>query len=306
VETQKFHTHLKRTDMKMKKLIFGMLFLAGMAVIGACQKDDEEATMSEQIAEDDAALDDVANIIDAQVDATVGSDDEYSGSAAPALKAAQVATDPVISVTFPTEGQLWPRYITIDYGTENLTVNVGTQLNPVNVLIRGKIKIHKSNPYFTTNSTRAVAFEGFYVNDNEIAGTVNYVNNGKNSDEDWVFGYNSTLKLTTPDGFWVSRTVTLVRKVDTGVLPLNIWDDVITMNGDAVGANSKGWAYSHTITDVVRQRAFRFPVSGTVEVVNNLTTFTLDYGNGTPDNIATITDSNENVYTIILGRKWQK
>jgi hypothetical protein len=86
--------------------------------------------------------------------------------------------------------------------------------------------------------------------------------------------------------------------------PRYIWDDEIEVTGWATGSSSKGWVYTHTITKpVVLARICRFPLSGTIYVENMNSEFTLDYGTGECDNIATITDAEGNVKQIVLGRK---
>ncbi len=51
------------------------------------------------------------------------------------------------------------------------------------------------------------------------------------------------------------------------------------------------------------KRVCRFPVKGTVSIVNTNRSFTLDYGDGECNAIATVTDSDGNTKEITLGKR---
>jgi hypothetical protein len=71
---------------------------------------------------------------------------------------------------------------------------------------------------------------------------------------------------------------------------LYIWDDAYTFEGSATGTNLKGVEYSKTVTKAIKiYTTYRFPVSGQFTLTFGKKSFTLDYGDGTMDNKATIT-----------------
>lgn len=289
--------------MKTTGFLLSALLCTGLLTMNGCKKDEESTSQSEQIAEEETAMDELSSMIDAQIDELAGNDQE--ASSAPSLKSA-ATTYPAVTVTFPNETR-WPRIITIDYGPENVTLTVGNGANAREVDFRGKIVIEKTGPHFASGSIWDVSFESFYINDNAIEGSLYYKNNGKNDRNNWVFTWTTGLRLTTTDGEWIVREVTKTREMTAGSLtPANIWDDEFTINGTAVGSNSKGWSYTHALANVVVKRLCRFPVSGTITINNTLTTFELDYGDGTCDSSATITDTSGNVTTISLGKRWNK
>ncbi len=296
--------------MKTVKILVGSMMVAGLLFNTSCKKDEPQTTLSEQIAEEDAAMDDQINTIDEQVDFISSS---YDGVIASTTTLKSATTDDVVvyptyTVTFP-EGNRWPVVVTVDYGTSNIDVVIQSGGKPVTVAMRGKIIIEKTAPHFNPESVRTVMFDGFFVNDNAIEGTQAYTNLGYNSKQNLEFSWVGDIKLTTPDGFWVNRIVNKVREMSKGIDTKSIWDDEFSVTGSVTGSNSKGWAYSHTIQSenpLIRKRVCRFPVSGKIDVVNPLISFTLDYGTGECDAFATVTDKDGVITEIILGRRWQK
>ena len=295
--------------MKTRSLILGAMLITGLFMFNACQKDDNETsqTVSEQIAEEDDGVDEVLNVVDVQVDAISSLDAEESFPQATSLKSAsEEVTYPIITAEFPVQGERWPVIITIDYGTENHLIyyRVGPR-DSMSISMRGKIIIEKTGPHFATGASKTINFDEYYINDNHIEGNLAYLNGGMSIDNNPLFSWTVDLTLTTPDDFWIKRSVNKTREMVEGYdTPLYIWDDAFLVNGNASGENSKGWSYVHSINNLLRKRACRFPVSGTIDVVNTQATFTLDYGNGSCDAKATITDSEGNIYEIDLGRKW--
>jgi len=296
--------------MKTVKILVGSMMVAGLLFNTSCKKDEPQTTLSEQIAEEDAAMDDQINTIDEQVDFISSS---YDGVIASTTTLKSATTDDVVvyptyTVTFP-EGGRWPVVVTVDYGTSNIDVVIQSGGKPVTVAMRGKIIIEKTGSHFNPESVRTVTFDGFFVNENAIEGSQTYTNLGYNSKQNLEFSWVVDLTLTTPDAFWAKRMVNKVREMTKGIDTKSIWDDEFSVTGTVTGSNSKGWAYSHTIQSenpIIRKRVCRFPVYGKIDVVNPLTTFTLDYGTGECDAYATVTDKDGVITEIILGRRWQK
>lgn len=276
-----------------------MAALTASSLLLSCQN-DETVSQSEQITEDEALLDEMSTFTDIIVETNIGSDQESEQ----ALKASAI-TYPVVEVTFPSYPLLWPRQVSVDFGTENIDYVVGNPnaANPLTVKVRGKLLIEQSGPLFATGTERTVEYNGFYINNYKLEGETQFVNNGLNDGSNYEFSWIASLKATATSGRWVSRSVSKVREMVSGAgTPLNVWDDAFLVNGTAVGLNSSGWAYNHLLNDVLVKRICRFPVSGTVEVENSLASFVIDYGNGECDNVASIIKSDGSTVTVRLDR----
>ncbi|MFT3740545.1 MAG: hypothetical protein QM786_17490 [Breznakibacter sp.] len=287
--------------MKLKNIFWAGLVLA-TTVFASCQSDDS-VSESEQISENEALLNELSNVTDIIVELSIGTDQETVASA-PALKSSP-ATLPLVEVTFPDFPALWPREVTIDFGTANVDCVVGNpdDDHPFSVKARGKVTVVQTGPLYVTDTERSVSYDGFYVNDYHVEGETQFVNNGLNANGNYEFNWTATLKVTGTNGHWVSRGVSKVREMVSGAsTPLYVWDDAFLVNGTAVGTSSLGWSYDHTLTDVLIKRTCRFPVSGTVEVNNSEASFVIDYGNGECDNEATLTNSDGNMVVIKLDK----
>jgi hypothetical protein len=114
-------------------------------------------------------------------------------------------------------------------------------------------------------------------------------------------------KVTFTDNTFITREADHTRTMNAGFdTPLDITDDVYTIEGNASGVNRKGKNYTRTIINpLVIEPTCRWIVSGTVEIVSDTKTATLDYGDNitlTCDDMATLT-VNGKTYDIKLRTK---
>ncbi len=280
-----------------------------LMVMNSCEKKEEGAKVSEQIAEEDAALEDLLTVVEEQVDAYTYVDYDGNAKSSELKASSNTVTYPLVTISSPNPQSFWPKVMTIDYGPENIEVVIQPGIVPVKVLMKGKVIFTQTGLLFESHSTRNVAFNGYHINNNKIEGSKIFTNMGYSNAENPLFGWVVNIKLTTPDGFWVTREAEKLSEMTAGSTTLrNIWDDEFKISGSVNGENSKGWEYSHTVVEnkpIYRKRVCRFPVAGAIEIDNSLKKFTLDYGNGECDNLATLTDQEGKVVNIFLGRKWQ-
>lgn len=200
------------------------------------------------------------------------------------LKSGTLVADscPVITVDNLTP-EVWPKTITIDYGTECLGFNGSTR--------SGKIIISVTDRRNVLNSTRTVTFDNYFFNGIKIEGTKEFKNLGPNNNQNIVISVKLTGgKLTLPDGKTIERAFEHQREWIAGWATKNIWDDECLVTGVAAGKNIDGIAYTNTITTALRwQRVCKFIVSGVVKIEREgFGPVELDYGDGTCDAIATL------------------
>lgn len=134
---------------------------------------------------------------------------------------------------------------------------------------------------------KIVTMQNFTIDGNKIEGKSVTTKTGEHQYTEVLTGG----KITLTDGTTYTREFTHTRTWTAGFdTPLNIWDDIFTIEGNASGVNRKGYSYTHTITNpLVIENACRWIVEGTITLTTNGKTATLDYGMGDCDNIATIT-----------------
>ncbi|MFO7827230.1 MAG: hypothetical protein R6V23_01305 [Bacteroidales bacterium] len=287
----------------MKKAIYLTAALTAVTLF-SCEDDLTNKTdlteQEEAVIMDDAASDNVIEASDYEVDFYTSSEEtinefndekksiwwhsgRYVNGEGPA-----VTVDPI--------GTAYPKTITIDYGDGVELVYGG--------IISGKILIEISAHPLTNGSTRDITYENFYVDSIHIEGGATRTFTGTDSTER-IFTSESNLILTFPDGTILNRTASKTRTLVEGFeTPFVYSDDIILIDGVVNYETSNGTTFSKTtITPLTKTGACRFIIEGTVSFTLNGEEFAvLDYGDGTCDDIATITKDGE-TRQITIGRR---
>jgi len=257
--------------------------ITALAVISifSCKKDTSTSGVVDQtslnLADDDAVTDvvfeDVYNTAD---NASIILDQVSKSLDATAFT---VVSDscPIITITRPTAA-MWPKTVTVDYGTSCTGINGNVR--------SGKIIIDITAPRLEVGSKRTVTFADYFFNGIKVEGTKVLDNMGYNNNQNLVISVKLTDgKLTLPDGRIIERTTDHQREWIGGLLTKNIWDDECLITGTASGKNVEGVAYTNTITTALHwTRACRFIVSGVVNIQREgKDAIQLDYGTGDCD-----------------------
>jgi hypothetical protein len=196
-------------------------------------------------------------------------------------------TCPTITITKPT-ANLWPRIVTVDYGTGCTGLN--------NNIRKGKIVIEVTGPRIQTGSKRTVTFVNYFFNDIKVEGTKVFENKGLNSNQNMVFSAKLTGgKLTLPNGKFIERSFIQEREWIAGLNSKNIWDDECLVTGTVTGKNVNGVSYTNTITTALHwKRVCQFIVSGVVKIESTgALAIEINYGDGECDAKATVTRGGE-------------
>lgn len=180
---------------------------------------------------------------------------------------------------------------TIDFGVVGCTGNDDR-------LRQGKIIISKIGNYWEGESTTTYAFEDYFVNGNQLTGTksvTGYINDDGNRQMDIVD--NGTVILAEGAGT-ITRTSQRTREVIEGSDTRNKHDDIIKVTGSCTGINRYGETFSSEIVSALirnnTEGCSRFYIQGIVNIVKgDGTEITIDYGDGTCDNLAEITTNGE-------------
>ncbi len=194
---------------------------------------------------------------------------------------ANTKTGPI--VTHNPAGNVFPKTITIDYGT------VGIEGKRGNIL-KGKIIVVVSNRMNVSGSSRTYSYENFSVNDNVVKGVKTVTYNGDTTgNRSWTVVVNDT--VIRVDGKTVISNATRIRtRLSDNGTPNLYYDDKYSIEGSATGVNANGKAYSMSITKpLIIDGVWPVYVEGTMTVTNDKRTVITDYGDGTRDMKATVT-----------------
>lgn len=270
----------------MKTKVFMMIMAVAIFSLSSCTKDPVTIeSLSTDLVDDDAvtevAYEDVFNTVD---NATIILEN-LLGLGKGDLESTVVIADscPTVTITNPATG-IWPKTITIDYGTGCAGFYGTTR--------KGKIVIVVSDRRYVLNSTRTVTLDNYYFNNIKIEGTKELKNLGLNNSQNMEFSVKLTGgKLTLPDGKTIERSFEHKREWIAGWgTPKNIWDDECLITGTATGKTIGGIAYTNTILTALHwKRVCEFLVSGSIKFERSgVEAVVLDYGTGECDAIATL------------------
>lgn len=272
----------------MRTKIFLMITAMAVLSFSSCK---EDPTLNDQtsinLADDDAVADavyeDVFNTAD---NAAIILDEMVKSGDA---KSETIVSDscPSVTVTRPSAA-MWPRTVTIDYGSGCSGFNDNTR--------SGKIIIEVTGPRFTVGSKRTVTFVNYFFNNIKVEGTKVLETKEYNSNQKLIVLVKlSGGKLTLPDGKTIERTMDHQREWTAGLLTKNIWDDECLVTGTATGRNIEGVAYTNTIVSALNwKRACRFIVAGIVKIEREgKQPVELNYGDGDCDAKAVVTRGGE-------------
>jgi hypothetical protein len=187
-----------------------------------------------------------------------------------------------------------PHKITIDFGATNCLCNDGKYR-------RGIIIASYTGRYRDAGTQISVSFNGFYVNDNHVQGTKTITNNGTNAlgNINFDIAVNGQIDKAN-NGGTITWTSNRNREWIAGSSTLSIWDDIYLITGEADGS-SNGTNFEILIINPLRKEigCVNF-VSGTFTLdIPQKALRTIDYGNGSCDQTATVTILNQ-TYTITL------
>jgi len=286
----------------MKTKIFLMITALVLLTFTSCKKDMSLLEQSSiDLADDDAVseavFEDVFTNID---DATIALDDAMkNGDSKSTLLVIEDAC-PSVTVEHPATG-IWPKVITIDYGTGCTGFYNNTR--------SGKIIINVTGPRREEGSKRTVTFDNYYFNDIKVEGTKLFENLGPNDGGNIVISVSLTGgKLILPDGKTLEREAGHRREWVAGFMTPNKWDDECLVTGSASGKNADGISYLRTITSALQwKRVCAFIVSGVVTIERESEEpFELDYGTGECDNKAIVSRGGESKEILLRHRhrKW--
>jgi hypothetical protein len=197
----------------------------------------------------------------------------------------------IVTVTgnFPTKN------IKIDFGTGCTNANGVTRKGIVNILLTDSLR--------NFGSMATMTFDNYYVNNYKKEGTITWTNitiqgSGQPSwNRKVVDG-----KITAPNGnFWLHTANITLTMISGASTPLNLTDDVFTINGNRTATNPAGRTRtSTTLTPLQKKTACTNVDKGILQVQGPNHIAVIDFGDGTCDNLATISIDGRPARVIIL------
>lgn len=264
----------------MKRFSMFCVISLMLATFNSCQKEDapaaiDEVNLSLQETQSEEMMNDVDMLVDEAIDSNTGN-----------LKSAIVSNYaylndcPVITISKDAS----PEVLTIDFGT-SCTGEDGKVRS-------GKI-IVTSGSFNTFPSIRTKTFDNFYVDGKKIEGEVIKTISKDQENNIRTAEINEDITITFPDNEGsASRVANITRQYDRGARVVRLDNQVVSW-GTVEFTRISGVKITKTIAQenpLVFRNACHHMVSGVVSVAtSNNQNWTIDYGNGTCDNLAILT-----------------
>lgn len=269
--------------MKSNLLKFAFAAFALSTVLVSCRKDKQQETVLEalQTMEDASAADTHAQEADEETanqykDGPTGS----NSSGGP-------------TVTWASARNTFPNQCTIDFGT-GVTGRNGRVRS-------GQIIMNCSDAWNVPGATRTLTFVNHSVDSIGITGNVTVTNTTIDANGCRSFHRVANITLNFADGTLRSWTTDRTRTQIDGCATTDLSDDVWSVTGTASGTNRRGLAFTTTTsTPLIKANSCRWFRSGVLTHSVDGRTRTLDFGNGTCDNFASVTLDNGTVRNIRL------
>lgn len=279
--------------MKPKTLLFSIFSLILLFSFSSCKKTSENSTaeieatfdLSGKQAISENLTDDANNIL-TETTATAGLD----GSKVPVT-----TPENNICATVTISPGSFPKTITLDFGPTGCT-------NPnSNITRRGIIHIFLSDSFRIPGSTAVMTFENYYVNGYKKEGTITWTNTSTTGTRSWSRQVVNG-KITAPDGtYWLHSGIKNITQLEGLSTPLNLMDDAFSITGTGTVTNAAGISRQSTIINPLHKAvSCDHADQGSIQFAGPSHTATLDFGNGTCDNIATISIDGYTPRTITL------
>lgn len=269
--------------MKRQKLKLSMIVL--MAFIGlmltSCQDDVAviDTNASEAIdlktAETEAEIDKASEGVSAIIE------EAYLGEEFPELTKTTPADrflPSCVTITIVLTQNM--KTVTIDFGD-------GCELRNGN-FVSGKIILEYEREPGATVSI-SYSFDNFYFNRKNIAGGGSILRERSNENGNPQSTKTFDVTVTWPDGTFASKAGVKVREWIEGQGTRAWGDNVFLITGHGTFTKKNGTILSAIVTEPLRRElSCRFLVSGIVSLAKNEDTAVLNYGDGTCDDLATI------------------
>lgn len=264
------------------------LLMTGLALIfTACRKEEEEPALDTDLAANEQALAASERAYATEVDAYV-----FPLSLNSSLCFPGNGNGTVDCVTVTDSGaDVYPRTITLDYG--DACVGIGGNVRS------GVITITWTAAPDQINAQRTVNFVDFAFNDRSITGSRTVTYTGLNAEEQPTYALVIDTDIETANGT-LGHNATQNIVWLSGYATAACFDNVFEVTGASTVVRPNGVTVVRTITTpLIVDRVCGYIVAGVIQVTGVLNPRSLDYGDGTCDNIAVLT-MNGNTYEIAL------
>ena len=278
--------------MKIKSFLVAITLVSFAFSFNSCKKNDaaDEMETTFELSGDQAIADNLTEDAN-DVFMEVAVDNNLAGNFAPEpIISNNIIPCATITIT-PASG--FPKTILIDFGVSCTDQRGNTR--------SGKIRIVLSDSVRKTNSTAVMTFENYFVNSYKKEGTITWTNTSTPGTRSWT-RLTENGKVTAPDNrYWLHSGIRYVVQTAGVNTPMNLLDDIYSITGTHSVTNSSGATRDITVLEALQKKTACHNIDkGILKVQGPNHYATINFGNGTCDNLATISIDGRASRTIVL------
>ena len=280
--------------MILKVFNLRLLTIMGMLIFASCSNNDGLDDAETDLSTDDVEAVVLADDITSDIDNILEDDDNDFNLLGKGVDQSKSSIADCVVRTVeenPNENTIT---ITLDFG-DGCVGKRGREF-------KGKIIIVYERT--DTGYSKSVTFESFSIDGNVLEGSKSVVKVKENENGNKEATHTVDLTLTLSTGEVVSLEGTRTREKIEGDDTILRGDDVYLISGNWKFVNKNGVEFSGTIIEKLRREyACKYIVSGVTEISKNGNVYTLDFGDGSCDNKATLTNADGESIEISLRNK---
>lgn len=272
----------------MKMLLVAIAAISLALGFNSCKKTDtkDELETTFELSGNQAIADNLAEDAN-DVFMEIAQDNNVAGNFAPA-PVTNIIPCATVTIT-PASG--FPKTIVIDFGV-SCTHRGITRSGKINILLSDSVR--------KTGSTAIMTFTNYFVNGYKVEGKYTWTNTSTSTVRSWRRDTENG-KITAPDArYWLHQGTRNVVQT-AGVGTPTIIDDVFSITGTHSVTNASNQTRTCTVLDALQKKNDCANIDmGKLKVQGPNHYATIDFGNGTCDNLATISIDGRAPRTIIL------
>lgn len=274
--------------MKIKQLLVAFTIFSFAISFNSCKKSDvkEEFETTFELSGNQAIADNLTEDAN-DVFMEIAQDNNVAGNFAPG-PVTNIIPCAIVTIT-PASG--FPKTIVIDFGTSCTYRGITRS---------GKINIALSDSVRRSGSTAVMTFTNYYVNSYKVEGTITWTNTSTPGIRSWTRNTENG-KITAPDNrYWLHRGTRYVVQT-AGVSTPTITDDIFSITGNHSVTNAAGATRDCTVLEALQKKNACANIDkGKLKVQGPNHYAIIDFGDGTCDNLATISIDGRAPRTITL------
>lgn len=279
--------------MKIKQLLVAFTMVSFAVAFNSCKKnkdavDEMETTF--ELSGDQAIADNLTQDAN-DVFNEVTTDNNLQGEGFAPQSGTPQNIIPCATITI-TPAQGFPKTITIDFGTSCTHRGITRS---------GKIIVVLSDSVRRPGATAVMNFDNYYVNFYKKEGTITWTNTSTPGTKSWSRKCENG-KITAPNGnYWLHSGMQFITQTAGVLTPHDFTDDVFSITGGNTVTNSAGRTRDCTILEALQKKFACANIDkGKLKVQGPNHYAIIDFGDGSCDNLATISIDGRPPRTIVL------